>query len=189
MQNQHTDKIGIDAKTTKIVQKVSKHNQNHGIYPTIDTEGRANKPWQTVHMPQAKEKQPVSSSPTRQSMLDHNKAMNSTRHEKGPAANRHMSTQRTTKTRTTTFAGLSGPIGDQGPVVQSIVSLTSMLVVKMLNVLVSNTCISNSQVFLLKKYKSYSHFFSKNISGHAILNDQSFNDMLTKAIVSFEQLD
>ena len=36
-----------------------------------------------------------------------------------------------------------------GPVIQSIVSLTSSLVVKMLAVLVSK--ISNSQVFLLKK--------------------------------------
>ena len=36
-----------------------------------------------------------------------------------------------------------------GPVVQSIASLTSSLVVKMLTVLVST--ISNSQVFLLKK--------------------------------------
>ena len=57
---------------------------------------------------------------------------------------------------------------DQGPVVQSIVSLKSSLVVKFLTVLVST--ISNSQVFLLKnassfcKCKSYSHFFSKNIS-------------------------
>ena len=39
----------------------------------------------------------------------------------------------------------------QGPVVQSILSLTSLLVVKMLTVLVS-TISSNSQVFLLKKY-------------------------------------
>ena len=38
---------------------------------------------------------------------------------------------------------------DQGPVVQSTVSLTSSLVIKMLAVLVST--ISNSQVFLLKK--------------------------------------
>ena len=37
----------------------------------------------------------------------------------------------------------------QGPVVQSIVSLTSSFVVKMLTVVVSK--ISNSQVFLLKK--------------------------------------
>ena len=36
--------------------------------------------------------------------------------------------------------------------------------------------------------KSYSHFFSKNISVYAIFNDQSFNDMLTNDIVSFEQL-
>ena len=58
--------------------------------------------------------------------------------------------------------------GKQGPVIQSIVSLTSSLVVKMLTVLVRR--ISNSQVFLLKnvssfcKCKSYSHFFSKNSS-------------------------
>ena len=31
-------------------------------------------------------------------------------------------------------------------------------------------------------------FFSKNISVYAILNDRSFNDMLTNDIVSFEQL-
>ena len=80
----------------------------------------------------------------------------------------------------------------QGPVVQSVVSLTSSLVVKMLTVLVS--AISNSQVFCCKnvssycKCKSYSHFLSKNISVYAILNDQSFNDALTTDIVSFEQL-
>ena len=55
-----------------------------------------------------------------------------------------------------------------GSVVQSVVSLTSLLVVKTLTDLVST--ISNSQVFLLKnvssfcKCKSYSHFFSKNNS-------------------------
>ena len=31
-------------------------------------------------------------------------------------------------------------------------------------------------------------FFSKNISVYAIFNDQSFNNMLTNDIVSFEQL-
>ena len=36
--------------------------------------------------------------------------------------------------------------------------------------------------------KNYSHFFSKNISVYAIFNDQSFNDMLTNDIISFEQL-
>ena len=35
--------------------------------------------------------------------------------------------------------------------------------------------------------KSYSHFFSKNISLYAIFNDQSFNDTLTNNIVTFEQ--
>ena len=79
-----------------------------------------------------------------------------------------------------------------GPVVQSVISLTSSLVVKMLTVLVS--AISNSQVFLLEnvssfcKCKSYPHFFSKNINVYAIFNDQSFNDTLTNDIVSFEQL-
>ena len=57
--------------------------------------------------------------------------------------------------------------------------------VKMLTVLVST--IYNSQVFLLK-CKSYSHFFSKNISVYAICYDQSFNDALTNDIISFEQL-
>ena len=48
---------------------------------------------------------------------------------------------------------------NQDPVVQSIVSLTSSLVVKMLTVLVST--ISNSHIFLLKNVSSYSHFSSK----------------------------
>ena len=52
--------------------------------------------------------------------------------------------------------------------------------VKMLTVLVS--IISNSQV------QSYSHFFSKNFSLYAIFKDQSFNNILTNDIVSFEQL-
>ena len=80
-----------------------------------------------------------------------------------------------------------------GPVVQSIVSFTSSLVVKLLTVLVST--ISNSQVFLLKKNvssfckcKSYSHFFSKKIIVYVIFNDRSFNDTLNNDIVSFEQL-
>ena len=81
----------------------------------------------------------------------------------------------------------------QGPVFQSIVSLTSSLVVKMLTVLVST--ITNSQAFLLTnvssfcKCKNYSHFFSKNISVYALFSDQNFNDTLTNDIVSFEQLD
>ena len=37
------------------------------------------------------------------------------------------------------------------------------------------------------KCKSYSHFFSKNISIYAIFNNQSFNDLCTNNIVSFEK--
>ena len=81
----------------------------------------------------------------------------------------------------------SGP-NYQGPVVQSIVSLTSSLVVKMLTVLVN--VISNSHVFLLKKKMlvKATHIFSDNISVYTIFNDQSFTDTLTNDIVSFEQL-
>ena len=62
--------------------------------------------------------------------------------------------------------------------------------IKMVTVLVST--ISNSQVFLLKTNASSfckcSYFFSKHISLYAIFNDQSFNEILTNGIVSFEQL-
>ena len=68
-----------------------------------------------------------------------------------------------------------------GPAVQSTVSLTSSLVVKMSSALVST--ISNSKVFLLKKCEC-----SKNISIYDIFNDQSFNVTLTNDIVSFEKL-
>ena len=66
-----------------------------------------------------------------------------------------------------------GIVESQDPVVQSIVSLTSSLVVKMLTVLVST--ISNI-------------FAAKNIREYAIFNNQSFNDTLTNDIISFEQL-
>ena len=78
---------------------------------------------------------------------------------------------------------------DQGPVVQSVVSLSNTLVVKILTVLLST--ISHSQVFLLKKmWVAFAKllFFSKNISVYAIFNDQNFNNTLTNDIVSFEQL-
>ena len=80
----------------------------------------------------------------------------------------------------------------QGLVVQSIVSLTSSLVVKMLTFLVST--ITNSWIFLLENVssfcicKSYSYFFSKTISVYAIFNDQSFNDTSTNDMLSFKQL-
>ena len=47
------------------------------------------------------------------------------------------------------WSGSLLPTKDKGPIVQSMVSLTSLLVVKMLTVLVSS--ISNSQYFFLKK--------------------------------------
>ena len=68
----------------------------------------------------------------------------------------------------------------QDPVVQSIVSLTNSLVVKMLTALVST--ISNSHNI------SSLHFFSQNIGIYAIFNDQSLNNLLTNDIVSFDQL-
>ena len=83
---------------------------------------------------------------------------------------------------------------NQGPVVQSIVSLTSLSVVEMFCFFLVST-MSNSQVFLLKKMwvafanaKATHIFFSKNISIYAIFNDQGFNITLTNDIVSFEQL-
>ena len=38
------------------------------------------------------------------------------------------------------------------------------------------------------KCKSYSHFFSKNISLYAVFDDQNFNDTLNNDITSFDQL-
>ena len=77
------------------------------------------------------------------------------------------------------FRAMNMPVlFNQGPVVQSVIRLTSSLVVKMLTVLVST--ISNSHLFLLKnvssfcKCESYSHFFSKNISVYAIFDEQRF---------------
>ena len=66
----------------------------------------------------------------------------------------------------------------QGPVVQSIVGLTSSLMVKMLTVLVST--ISNSQVFLLCvafTNAKATHIFSAKIfiSTFSIFDDQRFN--------------
>ena len=49
-------------------------------------------------------------------------------------------------------------------------------------------CTFTEKMWVACKCKSYSHFFSKNISISAIFNDQSFNYMLTNDTVSFEQL-
>ena len=72
---------------------------------------------------------------------------------------------------------------NMGPVVQSIVSLTSLLVVKLLTVLVS--AISNSQVFLLNKmWVAFALFSAKILAYMHIFNNQSFNDKLSNNIVS-----
>ena len=76
-----------------------------------------------------------------------------------------------------------------GLVVQSIVSLSSSLVVKILTVLVSTTGIFAEKMRVAFASAKATHiFFSKNISVSVIFNDQSFNDMLTNDIISFKQL-
>ena len=80
----------------------------------------------------------------------------------------------------------------QGPVVQSIVSLTSSLRVISLTVL--GDSIYNILIFFAEKIwvalhcKSYSHFFSKNLQHICVSLDVNFNESLTNVIVSFEQL-
>ena len=78
----------------------------------------------------------------------------------------------------------------QGLVVQIIVSLMSLLVVKMLTVL-ENTISNSTDIFAEKNVsscKSYSHFFIKNISVYAIFNDQSFNYTLIYVLNYWAQL-
>ena len=77
--------------------------------------------------------------------------------------------------------------------VQSIISLKSSLVVKMLTVLVST--ISNSQLFLLKKMwvafanAKATHIFSAKILAYMpYLMIKVLKDTLTNDMVSFEQL-
>ena len=70
---------------------------------------------------------------------------------------------------------------DLGPVVQSVVSLTSSLRVISLTVLADS--IYNIHC------KSYSHLFSKNFQHICVSLDVNFNESLTNDIVSFEQLD
>ena len=65
-----------------------------------------------------------------------------------------------------------------GPFVQSIVSLMSSLVVKMLTV--------EGGIFAEKKI--WVAFFSKNIRVYAIFNDQSFNDTFINDIISLTSL-
>ena len=74
-----------------------------------------------------------------------------------------------------------------GPVVQSIIRLTSLLVVKLLMYQYAQYQIH--RYFGWKDVSSFCiYFFSKNITIYAIFNDQSFNDMLTNDNLSIEQL-
>ena len=80
----------------------------------------------------------------------------------------------------------------QGPVVQSVVSLTSSLRVISLIVLVDS--LYSILIFFAEKNvsslhcKSYSHFFSKKFQHICVSLDVNFNESLTNDIVSFEQL-
>ena len=81
----------------------------------------------------------------------------------------------------------------QGPVVQSIVSLTSSLRVISLTILADS--IYNILIFFAEKMwvafahcKSYSHFFSKKFQHICVSLDVNFNELLTNDIISFEQL-
>ena len=83
---------------------------------------------------------------------------------------------------------------NQGPVVQSVVSLTSSLRVISLTILADS--IYNILIFFAEKMrvaftlhcKSYSHFFSKKFQHICISLDLNFNESLINDIVSFEQL-
>ena len=68
---------------------------------------------------------------------------------------------------------------DLGPVVQSVVSLTSSLKVISLTVLADS--IYNILIF-------YSHFFSRKIQHICVSLDVNFKESLTNDVVSFEQL-
>ena len=67
---------------------------------------------------------------------------------------------------------------DLGPVVQSVVSLTSSLRV------ISLTVLADSIYIIL----IFSHFFSKKFQHICISLDVNFNESLTNDVVSFEQL-
>ena len=76
---------------------------------------------------------------------------------------------------------------DLGPVVQSVVSLTSLLRVISLSVLADS--IYNILIFFAEKmWVAYSHFFSKKFQHICVSLDVNFNASLTNDVVSFEQL-
>ena len=89
--------------------------------------------------------------------------------------------------------------GAQGPVVQSVVSLTSSLRVisltsslRVILLTVLADSIYNILIFFAEKmwvaFASYSHFFSKKFQHIWVSLNVNFNESLTNDIVSFEQL-
>ena len=72
----------------------------------------------------------------------------------------------------------------QGPVVQSVISLTTSLRVISFTVLADS--IHNILIFFAEK--SYSHFFSKKFQNICVSLDVNLNESLTNDVVSFEQL-
>ena len=80
---------------------------------------------------------------------------------------------------------------NQGPVVQSVVNLTSSLRVISLTSLadsIYNILICFAERNGLQKLLMYSHFFSKKNQHICVSLDVNFNESLTNDIVSFEQL-
>ena len=73
-----------------------------------------------------------------------------------------------------------------GPVVQSVISLTSSLRVISLTVLADS--IYNILIFFAEKTVSSLHFFSKKVQHICVSLDVNFNESLTNDVVSFEQL-
>ena len=82
------------------------------------------------------------------------------------------------------WGGCSDSNKSQGPVVQSVVSLTSSLRVISLTVLADSIYI----ILIFFAEKMYSHFFSKKFQHICVSLDVNFNEPLTNEVVSFEQL-
>ena len=74
-----------------------------------------------------------------------------------------------------------------GPVVQSVVSLTSSLRAISLTVL-ADSVYNILILFAENNVKSYSHFFSKKFQHICVSLDVNFNESLTNDVVTFEQL-
>ena len=73
-----------------------------------------------------------------------------------------------------------------GPVVQSVISLTSSLRVILLTVLADS--IHSILIFFAEKCEYASHFFSKKFQHICVSLDVNFNESLTNDVISFEQL-